>query len=249
MEAAIKNNEHHNLSLITYQFFSGVTMDWKKETMSAAELEKRQREYMSAAMTMMKRSVPAATTATESETVTAAAPPSAGEAGTNGGRPGAAVPAAVSEPVKGEANEPTVRAEPAQADAPPQAAPVTPEPAEAPEAEPDAEPDGEPQQDEKPRPDGEPQPDTNYGVYTADELLNGEYNGDGLKKAAEILEEMTRNTAMMKKLADGGEDPDTTDFPDFSGSADCESEGSFREETEECREEKVPAEGSVASDE
>ena len=30
-------------------------MDWKKETMSAAELEKRQKEYMSAALSMMKR--------------------------------------------------------------------------------------------------------------------------------------------------------------------------------------------------
>ena len=31
-------------------------MEWKKETLSAAELERRQQEYRNAALTMMKRS-------------------------------------------------------------------------------------------------------------------------------------------------------------------------------------------------
>ena len=178
-------------------------MDWKKETMSAAELEKRQKEYMSAALSMMKRS----SAAPEPE------------------------PLAVSEP------EPEV-----PADAPEVAVEVQPVPDEE---------EPEPEIQEK-EPEPEPGPETgsdtsgsgtdkSYGVYTADELLSGEYHDDGLKKAAEILEEMTRNTAMMKKLADGdGGSSDTTDFPEFSCGTDGEEEDTFRGSAE-AEQEYVPS--------
>ena len=72
--------------------------------------------------------------------------------------------------------------------------------------------------DNKTKPDLPEKPDTNFGVYSADELLSGKQEGEGLRKAAEILEEMSRNTEMMKKLAEEskGVEPGTTDFPDFA---------------------------------
>ena len=99
-------------------------------------------------------------------------------------------------------------------------------------------PDGD-EREEEPAPREEPQEeemekDKNYGVYTADEVMQAKDGDTGLRKAAEILEEMTRNTAIMKKLAsDMEEDDGTTDFPDFScdlGGDDIG--GSFREEEE-----------------
>ena len=193
-------------------------MDWKKETISAAELEKRQKEYMSAAMSMMKRS------------------------------------AAVSEPIRQQEPEPVPPAEPEI----PAAAPE-PEAKSAADNEPETngvpEPEKEPEKEPVPEPVPEPGndtagkgTDTSYGVYTADELLSGEYHDDGLKKAAEILEEMTRNTEMMKKLADGdGGSTDTTDFPDFSCGTDGDGGDSFREQPE--AETEIPQQEHVPSDE
>ena len=181
-------------------------MDWKKETMSAAELEKRQKEYMSAALSMMKRS-------------------------------SSPEPLAVSEP------EPEVPA--GLPETPVEVQPVPDE-----EQKTDADPDTEKEPEKEPEPEPGPETgsdtsgsgtDKSYGVYTADELLSGEYHDDGLKKAAEILEEMTRNTEMMKKLADGdGGSSDTTDFPEFSCGTDGEEEDTFRGSAE-AEQEYVPS--------
>ena len=190
-------------------------MDWKKETMSAAELEKRQKEYMSAALSMMKRS----SAAPEPE------------------------PLAVSEP------EPE-----APAGLPETPVEVQPVPDEEPKTDEEQKTDADPDTEKEPEKEPEPEPgpetgsdtsgsgtDKSYGVYTADELLSGEYHDDGLKKAAEILEEMTRNTAMMKKLADGdGGSSDTTDFPEFSCGTDGEEEDTFRGSAE-AEQEYVPS--------
>jgi hypothetical protein len=91
--------------------------------------------------------------------------------------------------------------------------------------------------------------ETKYGVYTADEIKSGEYRDDGHRKAAEILGEMTRNTEMMKKLAEGEKDSDTTDFPDFSCGTNGEDEDSFRKAEEECGETLRLSEGDDPADE
>lgn len=48
--------------------------------------------------------------------------------------------------------------------------------------------------------------DDKFGVFNADELVtaieNGEVSGEGLRQAAEILEEMTRKTETMRKLVE-----------------------------------------------
>lgn len=48
--------------------------------------------------------------------------------------------------------------------------------------------------------------DEKFGVFNAEELVtaieNGEVSGEGLKQAAEILEEMTRKTETMRKLVE-----------------------------------------------
>ena len=199
-------------------------MDWKKEKISASELEKKQKEYMSAALAMMKRSsaVPAAVTAREE-------PDSPGDSRTEKADTAAETAAEPAPEAAGTA-EITVTAEVG----------VT---AEITTAVDDAQPEPESGQPAPEECDDEPEPeeqkhDDKYGVYTADELSGmEEYKGEGLKKAAEILEEMTRSTEMMKKLADGADDdgdPDTTDFPDFS-CADGEDSGggSFREKSKD----------------
>lgn len=174
-------------------------MEWKKEKISAAELERRQKEYMNAAMSMVKRSH-------------AAEPPTA---------------SAVSEPEPEPAAAPETEVHITEAET----AGSTELPTE--EKVPDTA-EEMPAQEQFSEHDTEPAPaheeDENYGVYTADELLKGEGGGAGLKKAAEILEEMTRSTEMMKHLMNDGEDSDTTDFPQFSCGTGEEAEDCFREE-------------------
>ena len=130
-------------------------MEWKKEKISEAELERRQKEYMSAAMIMVKRSHIQA-------------------------QPDVPAP----EPA---APEP----EPVITEPEPQPAETVTEPS-APEETPDTEPEADeetPADTENTAEQPEPQSNENYGVYTADELLNGNTGGEGLKKAAEILNE------------------------------------------------------------
>lgn len=155
-------------------------MEWKKEKLSASELERRQREYMNEAMSMVRRSQAAPEPPAEPEPKPDEVPVA---------EPAAAVPEHIDEP--------------------------------EPVAEPAAEPEPEPADAEKPA------ESDNYGVYTADELLGAPAKNEGMKKAAEILEEMTRSTEFMRKLADGGEDAETTDFPKFE---DCTGGDVFREE-------------------
>ena len=187
-------------------------MDWKKEKISTAELERRQKEYMNEALAMMKRSgsppKPAFIAADERE------------------------PEAVTE-------QPVTE----QADAAASAETETGSDSELAEAETEDEGKEETEQEaaepEEPGSAGHaentPGADESFGVYTADELKNSEYKSEGLKKAAEILEEMTKSTEMMKKLAEGDESSssDTTDFPDFSSYAgEGESGDCFREAEE-----------------
>lgn len=190
-------------------------MEWKKEKISASELERRQKEYMNAAMSMVKRS--------QTVTVTVTEP----------------VPEPEPEPVIPEPPEAVVIAGSAEEKAPgPAEKPESPEES-APEPEPASGPDPEPEN----KPEPEPEESANYGVYTADELLNGEAEGAGLKKAAEILEEMTRSTEMMRKLAHDDDEPGTTDFPDFSCGTDSGDDGDcFREYEEAADDECSPPE-------
>ena len=202
-------------------------MDWKKEQISAAELERRQKEYMNAAMSMVKRS--------HTVEVITAKPP---EPEPHEPEPEEAAAAQESVPEKpGKADTPEKAEKSEEAEKPEEPADAAPETAEekAPEID-------EPVPDEEPQKDPGSGKDPNYGVYTAEELLSGEAEGAGLKKAAEILEEMTRSTEMMRKLANDDGDAGTTDFPDFS----CDKGGKeggdcFREEQEapeECSTEK-----------
>lgn len=59
-----------------------------------------------------------------------------------------------------------------------------------------------------------------FGVFDAEELVNaiesGEVSGEGLKQAAEILEEMTRKTETMRKLVEEQEnDAEPSDGEDY----------------------------------
>ena len=222
-------------------------MDWKKETISASELEKRQKEYMNAAMSMMKRS------SVRAETVPAAPSEPVKEA-----EPPAPVIAEAVEQVQETVQE-AVPADEPESDEIKQSEAVTvgdiePVPDEEPPAgHSDRSAEEEVPEDAVTAGNAEESDDdsaeTKYGVYTADEIKSGEYRDDGLRKAAEILEEMTRNTEMMKRLAEGEEDSGTTDFPDFSCGTDGEDEDSFRKAEEECGEALRLSEGDDPADE
>ncbi len=179
-------------------------MDWKKETISPAEFERREREYISAAVAMMKRS-------------------------TGSVKDGIAekpAPADVSPEI---IPEKSVTAE-AAADKDVNTEVITDkEPGKevitdkdlSEEEERDTDDSTEENKDkdestEEAETSGENQ--SKFGVYSADEIADSQFGNDGLKKAAEILEEMAKNTAIMRKFAETGSvsDSDITDFPDFS---------------------------------
>ena len=184
-------------------------MEWKKEKISAAELERSRKEYMNAAMNMMKRSDTSARTGAPAEST----------------EPAPAVEITQSAEIT-QAVEvtQTVDITPPEVTEPAEETPETSEPPETPkipEAAPAAEGASGPVPEEECKQAEElPGEGDSYGVYTAEELLKADKSDDGLKKAAEILEEMTRNTAIMKRLAADTDDADTTDFPDFSCDTD-----------------------------
>ena len=234
-------------------------MDWKKEKISASELERRQKEYASAALAMMRSAHPAtqkdvlpAGTEAESKaeevlpenepvveitakaeigaqiTVTAPAENSAEDDG-------------VHEPAEMSTDEASAELSGSGGDTSGTGYETTDStaPEEVSAVEPNDETDRTvPEEHLDPE-----EKDDRYGVYTADELMSGDYSGDGLKKAAEILEEMTRNTKMMKELAESDSDPDTTDFPDFS--CDNGNGGQFRGEEDAQTEEQNSGSGNV----
>lgn len=180
-------------------------MEWKKSTLSGAELERKRKEYIEAAMKMSDRAQPASDSPSRTEKAEeeAALPPipevSPSEEGV----------------LKKEAKE-IVFAEP---EAPPSGKPAPKEEAEetAP-AEPKAAPSGEPAPQEEPeKPEvlfqpellHEPEPigetEKNFGVFDVGELIEavkkGEVDGEKLREASEILEEMSGKTEEMQKLA------------------------------------------------
>ena len=179
-------------------------MEWKKEQLSTAELERRRQEYLRAAMSMMKRSQP---------------PEQKNEAVERAPETDITVSASSDE-------NRMIVPESGGIDLPEQNEEKNEEKYEEIHEE-----NEETEETSEEKQENEASADDKYGVYTADELMSGEYSGDGLKKAAEILEEMTKTAEMMKKIANEEEsDGDTTDFPDFSGDTDEEDEGIFREE-------------------
>ena len=205
-------------------------MEWKKEKVSAAELERSRKEYMSAAMSMLKRSSSAVKVVPEEKLPeTPETPPPETET---------PPPETETPPPETETAEAAQTVQPADAE-PEENVQVSVTEVQQTETAEEKTEEAEKEKEEKQQTgetaevtelqEEECEKEENYGVYTAEEVLQAKDTDSGLRKAAEILEEMTRNTAIMKKLAsDMGEDDDTTDFPDFScdtGDGDC----SFRD--------------------
>lgn len=44
-----------------------------------------------------------------------------------------------------------------------------------------------------------------FGVFTAEEIMNGDYSGEGFEKAAEMIEEIAKKKEIMKELAENVE--------------------------------------------
>ena len=160
-------------------------MEWSKTTISKAELERKQREYIEAALGMAKRAV----NTPPSETKTAEK-------------------AAIVEELVEETDDLSDMLEEMGAEAETTEEPIkiTDEKAEEPEAIIEKAEEKAEEIEELPG---------NYGVFDTEQLMsaieNGEVSGEGLKQAAEILEEMTRKTDTMKKLI---EEQKTEDFSD-----------------------------------
>lgn len=160
-------------------------MEWSRSNISAEELERRQREYIEAAMNMAKKAMPA----TEEVHIVQPAPELA------------------EEPEKAPEPEiiPEVELEPE-----PQTEPMSQAEPELPEPEPPA-PAKEPEPEEKEECaevcDDEDK--TKFGVFGKEELLeaveSGTVSDEGLKRAAEILAEMSSKTETMRKILEQSE--------------------------------------------
>lgn len=154
-------------------------MEWSKSTISKAELEKKQREYMEAAMNMAKK---AGNTAQIVRTA-----------------PEPVTKAEIVEEIVEEIDDLTGVIEEIKEKSEEAAEEIAEETAEAAE---------EIVEDIE----GKGDKNDKFGVFNADELVtaieNGEVSGEGLKQAAEILEEMTRKTETMRKLVEEQENED-----------------------------------------
>lgn len=152
-------------------------MEWSKSSISNKELEKKQREFMEQAIKMAERAGR-----------TTAAAPKKSEAEPK--LPAVYEPESESEVFEGITEE------------------LTEELSELSEEENDdlgVIPLDEEMAAEEPQAAEEaPKKPQNFGVFDTEQLMkaieNGEVSGDGLKQAAEILEEMSSKTAAMKKL-------------------------------------------------
>lgn len=166
-------------------------MEWSKTTISKAELERKQKEYIEAALGMAKRAVnvPSAETKTAEK-------------------------AAIVEELVEETDDLSGMLEEIGAEVETTEEPVEiiEEKAEVPEEIAEPEEISEPAEEKAEEIEELP---SNYGVFDTEQLMSaiesGEVSGEGLKQAAEILEEMTRKTDTMKKLI---EEQETEDFSD-----------------------------------
>lgn len=160
-------------------------MEWSKTNISKAELERKQREYIDAAISMAKRA--------ENNRNEELRPVTKSE---------------IVERIVDEVDDLTEMLEEISDNAD-EAALITEEAAEE-IVEEAAEEAVEEFAEEK---------NEQFGVFNAEELAdaieNGEVSGEGLRQAAEILEEMTRKTETMRKLIEEQESED-----DFSGSGE-----------------------------
>ena len=159
-------------------------MDWNKSTMSKAELEKKQREFMEEAMQMAKK---AGYKAEKTETAPAVEEETAVELH--------------EEEIVSEI--PDLREEMCENDTECEEISDLPTDTASEELSEENEITEEDVADEE-KPSDRDEEETTYGVFDAEELIDaiesGEITGDGLKQAAEILREMTDKTEAMKKL-------------------------------------------------
>ena len=144
-------------------------MEWSKSTISKAELEKKQREYIEAAMKMAKK---AGNTAQEIRNT-----------------PEPVTKAEIAKEIVEEVDDLSgLMAE-------------IKEKAEEKTSEESVDEEKSIEKNETTE-----ENDDKFGVFNAEELVtaieNGEVSGEGLKQAAEILEEMTRKTETMRKLVE-----------------------------------------------
>ena len=148
-------------------------MDWKKEKISASELEKRQKEYMNEALAMMRKS--------GSQHTIPVTPEKTAELPVNntGGTLYAAEPK--------QTDEPDEEAKSGGENTANNTADVLSAPQELTEEASD-------RLSEQNVHDGAAEPgtagtddDDKYGVYTAEEVMSGEYSGEGLKRQPRYL--------------------------------------------------------------
>lgn len=174
-------------------------MEWRKSTLSGAELERKRKEYIEAAMKMSDRAQPASESlrAEHPEEKAALPPFPAAPTGEETAPKKEAEEIAFSEPEIPPSEEPAPKKEAAEiAFAEPEIPPAA-------EAE-------KPEESSPPELLHEPEPieeaeERQFGVFDVDELIEavrkGEVDGEKLREASEILEEMSGKTEEMQKLA------------------------------------------------
>ncbi len=186
-------------------------MEWTKSQMSGAELERKRKEYMDAAMSMLRRAAPEPTGAPE------AGKPSQSALKMPDSEHKKLESEAEHKVPEAEKKDPELeRKEPELERKEPELERKEPEPErKEPETEHKEPERKEPEQIQEPEKMHEPEPlpepqekpseKKTFGVFDMQQLTeavkNGEMDGERLREAAEILEEMSGKTAEMQRLA------------------------------------------------
>lgn len=184
-------------------------MDWRTDKITAEELEKKMKEYAERMMKMAQNTAPKAPSSERSSVSLAGIEE--------------AITVAVTEEASEVINEDS---EEAVAEISEEAVEVSVEMTEVAESA-----EGEVFDDIDEAPDTTTEDDelsgTNFGVFTAEEILSGDYTVEGFEKANEIIEEITKKKEIMKELAENntpeadcdctGEIPEIADVKDIFG--------------------------------
>lgn len=221
-------------------------MEWKKDSISASELERKQQEYIREAMEMLKRAKPSEENkpgkeeekaieaniplpmehvaentekaaesidyiserleeATESVENTSERLEENAESAEKTAEIAEEIPEAITESSQSEDTAPKEETK--------ESAESAEETAEIAEESPEAIAEDSKEEDTAPKEETE-ENGGNYGVYSAEELINGAGEDEGLKSAVEMLAELKSKTEIMRSLAEAADPkPEKQDLP------------------------------------
>lgn len=207
-------------------------MEWKKDSISASELERKQQEYIREAMEMLKRAKPSEENKPgkeEEKAVEANIPLPMEEAAENTEKAAESIDdiserleenaesaeraAKIAEEIPEAITESSQSEDTAPEEETKESAESSERAAEIAEEIPETIAEDSEEEDTAPKEETE-ETGGKYGVYSAEELINGAGEDEGLKSAAEMLAELKSKTEIMRSLAEAADPkPEKQDLP------------------------------------